>query len=137
MDPTLKPVKPKRRSTHTDYGSCLICQKGSDNDILHQLTDVGYPAFLYAVTNREDDVSFRLRNDIVKQSDCNSDTIKHHFLEHFIGLRSKDVCFYYIDALFNLLVCNYYYERKCCTCKATLSPPVRNHLYLNVIYNQY
>lgn len=53
----------------TNYTACLICQKTeSIAGPLQKLTDQGYPAFLYAVANGKDDVSFRLENELEPQS---------------------------------------------------------------------
>ena len=47
----------------TDYDACLICHKGaySHSRLMQKLTDQGYPALLYAITNRKDVISFRIR----------------------------------------------------------------------------
>ena len=61
----------KRRRPNTNYDDCIICQKGADthSGSMQKLTDHGYPALLYAVTNRKDEVSFRLQNEVEPQSD--------------------------------------------------------------------
>ena len=61
----------KRRRPNTNYDGCIICQKGADthSGSMQKLTDHGYPALLYAVTNRKDEVSFRLQNEVEPQSD--------------------------------------------------------------------
>ena len=43
--------------------ACLICQNGaySHSRLTQKLTDQGCHAFLYAITNRKDDISFRIR----------------------------------------------------------------------------
>ena len=47
----------------TDYDACLICRKGaySHSRLMQKLTDQGCPALLYAITNRKDEISFRIR----------------------------------------------------------------------------
>ena len=70
LEPALT-VPQERYRPHTDYAVCLICQKGPDSQRgpLQKLTSQGYPAFLYAVNNRKDEVSFRLESDVDTQSD--------------------------------------------------------------------
>ena len=53
----------KRKLVGTDYNLCVICQKSSSKT-LHNLTEKGLPALAYAVNNRVDDVSERLKNAI-------------------------------------------------------------------------
>ena len=36
---------------------------------MQKLRDQGYPALLYAITNRKDDISFRLQNKVDPHSD--------------------------------------------------------------------
>ena len=45
-----------------DYDACLICQNGADSHFrpTQKLTDQGYPALLYAITNRKDEISLRI-----------------------------------------------------------------------------
>jgi len=62
-------VTVKRTQPHTDYSSCVICQRGSEAGTLHRLTTTGYSTLLYAVENRDDDVSFRLAHEMVPASD--------------------------------------------------------------------
>ena len=47
----------------TDYDPCLICQKGaySHSRLMQKLTDQSYPALLYAITNRKDEITFIIR----------------------------------------------------------------------------
>ncbi len=47
----------------TDYDACLICQKGtySHSRLVQKLTNQSNPALLYAITNRKDEISFRIR----------------------------------------------------------------------------
>jgi hypothetical protein len=73
-------VPQKRCRPHTDYAVCLICQKGPDSQRgpLQKLTSQGYPAFLYAVNNRKDEVSFRLESDVDTQSDLLSKNPVYH-----------------------------------------------------------
>ena len=48
--------------------TCIICQKtNSDASPLQKRTNLGYPSLLYAVTNRRDDVSYRLDNELQTQ----------------------------------------------------------------------
>ena len=53
----------EKATRYTDYDACLICQKGADihSRSMPKLTDQGYPALLYAITNRKDEISFRIR----------------------------------------------------------------------------
>lgn len=70
MEPEFSAMEPKRKQPDTSYAACLICQRTDSNaGPLQKLTDQGYPALLYAVSNRKDDVSFRLRNDLEPQCD--------------------------------------------------------------------
>jgi len=72
MEPEFSTKPPKRTRPDTDYASCLICQKEravSQFGPLQNLTDKGYPALLYAVTNRKDEVSFRLENELEPRHD--------------------------------------------------------------------
>ena len=63
MEPGLLNKQPKKMRPDTDYDACLICQKGaySHSRLMQKLTDQGYPALLYAITNRKDEISFRIR----------------------------------------------------------------------------
>ena len=63
--------QPKRRRPDADYEACLICQNGADchSRPIQKLTDQGYLALLYAITNRKDDISFRIQNDVDPHSD--------------------------------------------------------------------
>ena len=68
MESEFSAVEPKRKRPDTNYAACLICQHTDSNaGPLQKLTDQGYPALLYAVTNRKDDVSFRLVNKLEPQ----------------------------------------------------------------------
>ena len=71
MEPVFSSTEqPKRKRPDTFYTACLICQKtDSKAGPLQKVTDQGYPALLYAVINRKDDVSFRLENEL--QPQCN------------------------------------------------------------------
>ena len=70
MDLAFSAEQPKRKRPDTNYAVCLICQKTDSNaGPLQKLTDQGYPALLYAVINRKDDVSFRLENELEPQCD--------------------------------------------------------------------
>jgi len=72
MEPAFTTNPQKRDRSHTDYACCFVCQKGTEGGTLQKLTAKGYPAVLYAVENRQDDVSYRLRNDV---------TVEREFLE--------------------------------------------------------
>ena len=71
MEPVFSSTEqPKRKRPDTFYTACLICQKtDSKAGPLQKVTDQGYPALLYAVINRKDDVSFRLENELQPQCD--------------------------------------------------------------------
>ena len=60
----------KRSRPRTDYASGFICQKSSE-ETLQRMTKQGYPSLLNAILKNDDDVAFRLQDDI-------SD--KEHFL---------------------------------------------------------
>lgn len=60
----------KRSRPRTDYLSCLICQRSSD-ETLQRLTEQGYASLLNAVQKRDDEVSLRLQDDVLD---------KEHFL---------------------------------------------------------
>ena len=71
MEPEFSVKQPKRRRSDTDYDACLICQNGADSHSrpIQKLTDQGYPAHLYAITNRKVEISFRLQNEVDHHSD--------------------------------------------------------------------
>ena len=53
-----------------DYDACLICQHGADRNSrpMQKLTSQGYPALIYAITNRKDGISFKLQNEVDPQA---------------------------------------------------------------------
>jgi len=53
----------KRSHPRTNYASRLICQKSSEQT-LQRMTEQGYPSLLNAILKRDDDVAFRLQDDI-------------------------------------------------------------------------
>lgn len=54
----------------TNYTACIICQiTDSDAGPLQKVTNQGYPSLLYAVTNRKDDVSYRIDSELQPQCD--------------------------------------------------------------------
>lgn len=57
MDAALA-LGPKKDEPDLHFSKCLLCQHGPNKEPLQRLTEQGYPALLYAVENREDDVSF-------------------------------------------------------------------------------
>ena len=68
MEPEFSTKQLKGKRPDTNYTACLICQKTDSNaGPLQKLTVKGYPALLYAVANRNDDVSFRLENELDPQ----------------------------------------------------------------------
>ena len=70
MEPGLLNKQPKKMRPDTDYDACLICQKGaySHSRLMQKLTDQGYPALLYAITNRKDEISFPTQRFSGKES---------------------------------------------------------------------
>lgn len=70
MEPEFSTKQLERKLLSTNYTACIICQKtDSDAGPLQKLTNHGYPSLLYAVTNRKDDVSYRLDNQLKAQCD--------------------------------------------------------------------
>ncbi len=70
MEPEFSTKQLERKLLSTNYTVCIICQKtDSDAGPLQKLTNHGYPSLLYAVTNRKDDVSYRLDNQLKAQCD--------------------------------------------------------------------
>jgi len=53
----------KRSHPRTNYASCLIYQKSLEQT-LQRMTEQGYPSLLDAILKRDDDVAFRLQDDI-------------------------------------------------------------------------
>lgn len=52
----------KRKNMHIDYTQCIICEgkEGKDAKDLQKVTETGYPSLLFAIENRNDNVSHRL-----------------------------------------------------------------------------
>lgn len=73
-------TREKRSRSDTDYSRCLICQHVSETVPLQQLTPLGYPALLNAVTKRMDEVAFRLERDIIDE---------HNFMLHEPKMHAK------------------------------------------------
>ena len=71
MDSEFLNKQPNRRRPDTDYDACLICQKGAESHSrpMQKLPDKGYPALIFAITNRKDEISFRLQNEVDPHSD--------------------------------------------------------------------
>ena len=70
MEPEFTVKQLKRKRPLTNYAACVICQKIDVSEgPLHNITNQGYPAILYATTNRKDEISFRLENDLESEQD--------------------------------------------------------------------
>ena len=61
-------LKPKCTCDETNYNKCVICQVVKKGINLQNVTELGYNSFLYALENRNDDVSQRLY-EAVKEKD--------------------------------------------------------------------
>ena len=63
MEPDFLNKQPKRMRPDTEYDACLVFQKGADSHsrLMQKLIDQGYPALLYAITKRKDEIAFRMR----------------------------------------------------------------------------
>ena len=70
MEPEFSTKQLERKLLSTNYTACIMCQKtDSDAGPLQKVTNQGYPSLLYAVTNRKDDISYRLDNELQPQCD--------------------------------------------------------------------
>ena len=65
------PGRTDQNNQFSVLSSCLICQNGADSHCrpMQKLTDQDYPELLYAITNRKDEISFRLQNKVDPHSD--------------------------------------------------------------------
>ena len=67
---TVEASIPVEKRRHTDYSRCLICQKeDSEKGKLFSLTKAGYPAFAFAIENRQDEPSICLRSKVTPMLD--------------------------------------------------------------------
>ena len=90
MDSEFLNKQTNRRRSDTDYDACLICQKGAESNSrpMQKLQDKGYPALIFAITNRKDEISIRLQNEVDPHSDFLENNImvclaRYHSKSHY------------------------------------------------------
>ena len=71
MEPEYSNKQPKSRRPDADYDACLICQKGADSlsRLMQKLIDHKCTVLLCVITNRKDDISLTLQNEVEPHSE--------------------------------------------------------------------